>query len=162
MSKGSLALKQVNCFIRNKIPISAQAFNERFGCRSDFYRQAKLQLGNLFTKVQFDPIAESNFDNWTRIFENVYGYRPDVSLFIDHVYLIILAKCFLYTKHRYVEPSEAEITEILNGRFFQNRGIKNFSEDFSGWLLIPKINRAVFNLFQELSSDLLDYDFSQI
>ncbi|MDZ7330912.1 MAG: SAM-dependent methyltransferase [candidate division KSB1 bacterium] len=68
----------------------------------------------------------------------------------------------MYTKHRYVEPSEAEITEILNGRFFQNRGIKNFSEDFSGWLLIPKINRAVFNLFQELSSDLLDYDFSQI
>lgn len=162
MDARSLALNEYSYLTKERIPISTRTLSERFGVSSYFYRNAKQQLEKLFTVIRLDPIAKSTLNGWTKIFEKIYGYQPDVTLFIDHVYLIILAKTFLHRKLGYNELSKLDIAGILDNRFFQNKGIKNLNEKFSGWLLIPEIKNEAVDFIRELSGELFDFDLSII
>lgn len=162
MQAGSFAFKDYRSLHKDNIPISARKISERFGTKGDFYRHAKLQLENLFAKVRLDPVSKANFEKWTEIFKTIYGYQPDVSLFIDHAYLIILAKALLYAKLRPHDPFKKDIEDILNNRFLQINGIKNFDQDFFGWLLIPKAKSSSIQLVKEVLSELYDLDLSKV
>jgi SAM-dependent methyltransferase len=162
MHQVSLAINELRPRDKTKIPISARTFNERFGSKGDFYFKAKLRLGDLFSRAQFDPIAKSTLDGWSEDFEKIYGSHAEVKLFIDHVYLILLAKILIYYQLCSEEIIEFEIRQIISGHFFKKKGIKNFHDGFTNWLLIPEIQNEAVHLICELSSELAAYDFSQL
>lgn len=162
MYKSSLALKEYDFLTSSRVEISAIAMSERFGARSDFYLNAKQRFLNFYKKIQSDPSVKLYYESWTDIFEKIYGYHPDVSLFIDHIYLIALAKILVYVKLGYDKTSKIEFEKIFNGEYFQTKGITNFDEDFSGWLFHPEINNGFYDLIGEFLEEFYDFDFSKI
>ncbi len=53
-------------------------------------------MESLWKEVKEEQGIRVKVDNWTNTFKTLYGYKPDISLFLDHTYLIILAKIDKY------------------------------------------------------------------
>lgn len=90
--------------------------------------------------------------------------NPDSSLFIDHTYLVILAKIITYLKFNNTE-SKDELAKIIEGKYFTDKEITNLlelEEDFSAWVLHPKIKDKSEVLFSHIINELSDYDFFKI
>jgi len=82
---------------------------------------------------------------------------------VDHTYLNILTKIIVYLKFAGNKPDRTEIPKVINGKYFIEKGITNFSEeDFALWLLSPQIGDKSFALFDMIMDALTNYDFSKI
>ncbi|MFQ6093438.1 MAG: class I SAM-dependent DNA methyltransferase, partial [bacterium] len=143
-------------------PISAQAFREKFGSTSHIYLDIKENLESLWKEVKDNPGIKATMDSWANAIGTLYGYKPDISLFLDHAYLNILAKIAVYLKFEY-SPNRDEILDVISGKYFTAKGIANFlEEDISLWLLSPKIEDRSLALFCSIVEVLAYYDFSEI
>jgi len=143
-------------------PISAQALRDKFGSTSHVYLNIKEVLESLWKEVKEEPGIKTKVDNWANAIGTLYGYKPDISLFLDHAYLNILAKLAVYLKFEKL-PNRDEILNVISGKYFTAKGITNFlEEDISLWLLCPEIEDKSFTLFCSVVEALAHYDFSKI
>ena len=159
----AIVIEDISKYTKNRTPISAQALREKFGSTSHTYFNTKENLKSLWEEVRDEPSIKAKGDNWASTIRTLYGYEPGISLFLDHTYLDILAKIAVYLKFEISPPNRDGILNIISGRYFTAKGIANFQEDdFSLWLLSPKIEDASLTLFCNLSDALANYDFSKI
>jgi type I restriction-modification system DNA methylase subunit len=155
--------KNISKNMKNLTPISVQALRETFGSTSHTYRNIRENLEALWKEVRDEQSIKAKVDSWASTIRTFYGYEPDISLFLDHTYLNILAKIAVYLKFEKSPPNRDEIRNIIRGKYFTAKGIANFhEEDFSLWLLSPKIEDESLALFCDLSDALANYDFSKI
>jgi len=158
-NKSKLMSKDVN----NLVPISAQALREKFGSSSNVYLNIKENIESFWKEVRDEPSIKAKMDNWASTIRTIYGYKPDLSLLVDHTYLSILAKIIVYLKLVGNEPDRGKILEVINGKYFINKSIVNFlEEDISLWLLSPKIEDRCLALLCSIVEALTNYDFSKI
>ncbi|MGQ9628372.1 MAG: hypothetical protein ACUVV0_15900, partial [Anaerolineae bacterium] len=113
-------------FLGEPIPISAQLFKEKFGSAGYIYHNIKEELKNLLIEVKDENSVSIEIDNWKRMIEALYGYKPPLSLFIDHTYLSILAKIIIYLGFNDNDFDKDRTNDIINGNYFVNKDIKNF------------------------------------
>ncbi|MCK4476600.1 MAG: SAM-dependent DNA methyltransferase [Methanophagales archaeon] len=147
--------------MENTIPISARMLSKKFGSASHIYLNSKESLRTLWEEVKDEPNVKAKFDHWLNTFRMLYD-KPDSSLFIDHTYLVILAKIITYLKFNN-NKSGYELAKIIDGKYFTDKGITNIlEEDFSAWLLHPKIKDKMEVLFLHIFNELSDYDFFKI
>ncbi len=147
---------------KNLLPLSAQVLRQKFGSTSHIYLNIKENLESLWKEVKDEPSVKAKVDNWANAIEILYGYKPDIPLFLDHAYLNILAKITVYLKFE-KSPNKDEILDIISGIYFTAKGTANFlEEDLSFWLLNPKIGDKSFALFCSIIDALANYDFSNI
>ena len=143
-------------------PISAHALRAEFGSASHIYLYVNKTLECLWKEVKDEPGIKAKVDNWASIIGTFYGYKPDISLFLDHTYLDILAKIAVYLKFE-KSPNRDKILDVISGKYFTAKGIANFlEEDFSLWLISPEIEDKSFALFCSIVDALANYDFSRI
>ena len=76
--------------MRNLTPISAQTLREKFGSTSYIYPKIKAKLEAFWKEVKDEQSIKTEMDNWASVIRTLYGYKPDVSLLVDHTYLNIL------------------------------------------------------------------------
>jgi len=155
--------KPVSKNIKNLPPISAQVLREKFGSTGHIYPNIKENLESFWKEVRDEPSIKAERDNWASTIGTFYGDKPDLCLLIDHAYLSILAKIIVYLKLASNKPDKGKIPEVINGRYFIDKGITNFlEEDISFWLLSPKIKGKSSDLFYTIVEALTNYDFSKI
>ncbi|MCL0093173.1 SAM-dependent methyltransferase [Dehalococcoidia bacterium] len=149
--------------MKNLTQISAQAIREKFGSTSYIYAEIKAKLESIWREVKDEQSIKTKTDNWASIIRTLYGHKPDVSMLIDHTYFNILTKVIVYLKFAGNKPDRIEIPEVINGKYFIDKGITNFlEEDFSLWLLCPQIEDKSFVIFDTIMDALTNYDFSEI
>lgn len=154
--------KPISKDMKKLVTISAQALREKFGSTSHIYLDIKENLESLWKEIKDKPGIKAMMDNWTNAIGTLYGYKADISLFLDHAYLNILAKIAVYLKFEY-SPNRDEFLDVISGKYFTAKGIANFlEEDISLWLLSPKIEDRFLALFCSIVEVLANYDFSEI
>lgn len=154
--------KPISQDTKNLAPISAQALREEFGSTAYIYLDIKEDLESIWKEVKDNPDMRASMDNWANAIGTLYGYKPDISLFLDHTYLTILAKIAVYLKFEN-SPNKDEIIDVISGKYFTAKGIANFQkEDISLWLFTPKIEDKSLALFRSIVEVLSNYDFSKI
>lgn len=154
--------KPTNKGIGSFMPITAQALREEFGVTNNIYLDIKKNLKTLWEEVKDNWDIKVIMDNWTNAIKPLYGCRPDISLFLDHVYLTILAKIVVYLKFEN-STNKDEIIDVISGKYFIAKGISNFQKgDVSLWLFTPEIEDKSLALFCSIVEVLANYDFSKI
>ena len=149
-------------FSAPKIRPSAQDLRWRFGPGSPTHFFVREDLQSLWQEVESEE--KPKLDLWAKNMEIVYGSKPGPDSFIDHTYLVTLAKLIVYfvlSGDDYVD--EKKIVRALTGEYFSSYGIANLiEEDFFTWILNPKIADRAVKLACDLARELLRYDFSQV
>ncbi|MEW6104407.1 MAG: N-6 DNA methylase [bacterium] len=144
---------------KNLISLSRQVLCEKLGSNSDAYLEFTNRLKNLLLeKVDI----KEKVDNWTKAMEGLYGYQPTLSFFVDHVYLIVLAKIATYLKFNNNRVDKKEILGVINGEYFIRKGITNFEDDFLSCFFNPKIEKEFHVLVWNFIELLSNYNFSRI
>ncbi len=162
MSSTAVVVENLSKNTNNLAPISAHALRADFGSTSHIYPYVNKTLECLWKEVKDEPGIKAKVDNWASTIGTFYGYKPDISLFLDHTYLDILAKIAVYLKFE-KSPNRDEILDVISGKYFTAKGIANFlEEDFSLWLISPGIEDKSFALFCSIVEALTNYDFSRI
>jgi methylase of polypeptide subunit release factors len=142
-----------------------------FGVNSHAFQTTTYALLTLWREIKGRSAFKVIYDSWDKYLRIVYGSQvADDELFVRHTYLATLAK--LMSWMRITEstslPDDAQIVEILEGKFFEKQRIENFiEEDFFSWLaraeavsVAVSVVRWLFSLLQnynlrELSEDVL-------
>jgi len=106
-----LIVEDVSKDTKNLAPISAQALREKFGSTSYIYPYIKETLESLWKEVRDEPGIKAKVDNLANAIGTLYGYKPDISLFLDHAYLNILAEIAVYLKFEKL-PNRDEILDV--------------------------------------------------
>lgn len=87
----------------------------------------------------------------------------DRQTYAGELYILTLAKliCANILAGKALTSKDDELEAILNGTFFQNRGLSNLVEyDYFGWLNAPPHVQALLPVAQAIQEDLLAYDFA--
>jgi hypothetical protein len=122
-----LVLEDISKHTKNPTPISAQALREKFGSSSDIYPDIKETLESLWKEVKEEQGIKVKVDNWTNTIKTLYGYKPDISLFLDHTYLIILAKIAVYLKFEN-SANRDEILDVIPGNILRLKALQTSSK----------------------------------
>ena len=162
MHKESLIESKLTLASEYHLSMSAQTLSEKFGSTSDLYSEFAGRLKNRLEKVKHEPHIKAKLDNWVSMVETLYGYKPDLSLFVDHTYLAILAKIATYLKLNNNKPNKGEIIKVVSGKYFIDKGITNFTDDFSSCFLNSKMQEESFASLRAIIETLSKYDFSKI
>lgn len=142
-----------------------------FGPTSGAFVHAMNVLDGLWKRVEGDSESQVFFDNWQKYLRITYGGPvADRELFLRHTYLATLAKLMVWVRLTAASepPKDQELRSVLNGHYFNQRGIHNFlEEDFFAWVARdtawPRsltmsrwllVQLATYNL-RELSEDVL-------
>jgi methylase of polypeptide subunit release factors len=86
----------------------------------------------------------------------------DTTTYVQEFYLAILARllCANVVMRRALRSDDAELGRILDGRFFEAKGLHRLVEhDYFGWLTSPAHLDTVRPLATSLQGDLAAYDF---
>lgn len=87
----------------------------------------------------------------------------DTATYVQEFYLAILARlmCANVVVRRALRSDDAELGRILDGRFFEEKGLHRLVEyDYFGWLTSPAHLHEIRPLAASLQSDLAAYDFN--
>jgi len=149
-------------FSKDKVRPTATSINLTFGIKSPHYNLVKEILNELWNKVKDEPDIELKFELWSKNMQLVYGYQPDVDIFIDHSYLEMLIKILIYLKIEEGNvPPEIDVLSIINGNIFLDAGIMNLVEnDFFTWILHKNLIAKTEKLIRKLINALKIYDIS--
>ncbi|MCY3829767.1 MAG: N-6 DNA methylase [Rhodospirillaceae bacterium] len=106
-----------------------------FGRESLAARRALDDLEGLWEQVAETPDARLKRELWNRLLSLAYGAEVgDDSLFLQHSYLVIVAKAAAWAAMIEAPPQDADA--ILHGAAFANYGVTGQSEpDFFDWVL---------------------------
>jgi hypothetical protein len=145
---------------------SSANFLKDFGPKSHSFLLVSELLETQWKKYAKISKYDVLFQNWNRYLAVVYGKEiGDTSLFVRHTYLATVAKLLSWkvVTGRPDRPTDSEIQDLINGRFFQQSGIYNFvDEDFFAWISRPEAWSATKIAVQRLYSALLNYDLSKL
>lgn len=157
-------------WVESAIAVAAEVAPEpevvirEFGRSSLAARRALDELDLLWSEVRGTPEAGLKRQLWTRLLSLAYG--ADVgneTLFLQHTYLVIVAKAMAWMAMFSGEPDDA--AALLHGRAFSELGITGQSEpDFFDWVLrmrrgpelVMRIARQVGRLrLHDIRTDIL-------
>lgn len=142
--------------------ISAEILCKKFGSNAQVYFKFKEKIRILWERIKNNK-NRKEYDNWLIDYRRLYGYKPSIDLFFDHIYLIFLAKAVAYIALCEHKIRDSDIFEVASGSYFRKNGITNFLEnDFSVWLLEAEISKESLSLFWQLALTLSEFDFSTI
>ncbi len=112
-----------------------ETIRREFGRDSLAARRALSELGGLWEGVRESPEAMLKRDLWNRLLSLAYGADVgDESLFLQHTYLVIVAKAVVWAALIESKPTSGE--GLLHGTGFSELGITGQSEaDFFDWVL---------------------------
>ena len=111
------------------------SITREFGRRSLAALRALENLDQLWHEFGGSPEAQLKRELWTRLLSLAYGDEVgDDALFLQHTYLVIVAKAVAWIAMIGVPPHSA--VELLHGTAFSELGIAGQSEqDFFDWVL---------------------------
>lgn len=160
-------------FVRQTGPLAptTKQIVQDFGPSSGAFIHAMNVLESVWKAVESDTESQVFFDNWQKYLRITYGGPvADRELFLRHTYLATLAKVMVWVRLTGAKepPKDAELHSVLNGQYFNQRGIHNFlEEDFFAWvardaawpqaLIVARrlvVQHGTYNL-RELSEDVL-------
>lgn len=87
----------------------------------------------------------------------------DRKTYASELYILTLAKliCANILSGRALSSDDAELASVLDGKFFQNRGLSNLVEyDYFGWLNAPPHVFPLLPIARAIQDDLIAYDFA--
>lgn len=87
----------------------------------------------------------------------------DRPTYVGELYILTLAKliCADILSGKALVSDDVELTSILDGTFFQNRGLSNLVEyDYFGWLNTPPHVSVLLPAARAIQEDLVAYDFA--
>ncbi|HEY4195484.1 MAG TPA: N-6 DNA methylase, partial [Mucilaginibacter sp.] len=152
-------------------PFTAEAIANDLGFGTVFTRQHTTALfetiQNAFNENPgyADLIAELWKSFVSYLAEDGHAERFDMTTFVDEFYISILGKliCANFLEQKALSSTDAELSEIINGRFFENKGLNNFVEyDYFGWLNNGANLASVLSVAKAIQQDLVAYDFSVV
>ena len=117
------------------LPPDPLTITREFGRESLAARRALDTLGALWEQIGQTPEARLKRALWERLLGLAYGDDVgDDRLFLQHTYLVIVAKAVAWRAMLDAQPADA--TSLLHGTAFSNLGIIGQSEpDFFDWVL---------------------------
>lgn len=129
--------------VGEELPPEPEVVIREFGRSSLVARRALDELDALWREMRGKPEARLKRQLWTSLLSLAYG--ADVgneTLFLQHTYLVIVAKAMAWMAMIGKEPEDAEA--FLHGKAFSDLGITGQSEpDFFDWVLRAKEGREV-------------------
>lgn len=84
-----------------------------------------------------------------------------LDIYVHEFYISILAKllCANLISHRALRSHDDELAEILTGKYFENKGILNFSEyDYFGWLFESPVK--LIEVAHHIQDNLIVYNYT--
>ena len=117
------------------LPPDPLTITTEFGRQSLAARRALDTLGALWEQIGQSPEARLKRALWERLLGLAYGDEVgDDRLFLQHTYLVIVAKAVAWRSM--IDPPPADAAALLHGTAFENLGIIGQSEpDFFDWVL---------------------------
>ena len=130
-----LAWLQGTVAIGEELIPDPHTITREFGRESLAAQRAMLGLNDLWTQVAYSPEAGLKRQLWNRLLSLAYGAEVgDDSLFLQHTYLVIVAKAVAWSAM--IEAPPADGAALLHGAAFSDLGIEGQSEaDFFDWML---------------------------
>ncbi len=86
----------------------------------------------------------------------------DFTTYVDEFYIQTIGKliCANYIENKALSSDERELTTILDGTFFENKGLLNFVEyDYFGWLNSEPYLKQILPIASAIQQDLVAYNF---
>ena len=145
---------------------SLQLVKEQFGESSSLFLNALAAMEQHVAAHETDPALAVAFEQWRRFLSLAYGakFLDDRRVFLVHTYLSILAKVFAYevlTGDDFI--SDDEMAALLDGRFFEQRRVRNFVDrDFYGWVSEDVHRRALAPILRSITAEVSRYDFARV
>lgn len=149
-------------------PVTAYSISKDLGFESPFCQTHIDSLSVIITKAfednpkYGDLIAElwCSFVSYLR--EEGVSDKFDFKTYVDEFYILILGKliCADYLENKSLSSTEIELKAILNGTFFENKGLINVVEyDYFGWLNNDPYLTELLPVAQAIQQDLVAYNF---
>ena len=150
--------------IGDSLPPTPHAIKREFGRESLAARCALDDLSELWSHIGKTPEALLKRELWGRLLGVAYGAEVgDDALFLQHTYLVIVAKAMAWVAMIETPPPDAG--SLLHGEAFSERGITGHGEpDFFDWVLadedgavlVMRISRHVNRFrFHDVRIDIL-------
>ena len=136
---------------------------EKFGAYSEFYKWTTESIGLLWDTVRNKKKPATIFSRWRKIFSNIYGFEPSLDLFVNHVYLTLLAKTILYLWVNNRRCAKANFEGVLSNKYFKSKCIGGiFDQDFSIWLSEKSIMEDSKTFLARFANILSEFDLEQV
>lgn len=149
-------------------PLTASSVADYLDLDSGFGHVHLAQFGEVVRAAfDADPAAADLIEHvWSRFVAYLSADNPtfDVNTYVQEFYLVTLARlmCANVIERRAMRSDDDELDEILNGQFFEAKGLHRLVEDdYFGWLMRPKHIHATRELARVLQADLAAYDFAE-
>ncbi len=115
-----------------------ETIEREFGRESLAARRALDALDELWARAERLPHVRLKRELWNRLLSLAYGADVgDDALFLQHTYLVVVAKATAWASMIDTSPPDAEA--LLHGKAFSERGVAGHSEpDFFDWVLVPE------------------------
>ena len=149
-------------------PLTASSVADYFDLDSGFGRKHLSSFGDaVHGAFDGDPNSRDLIEHvWSRFVAYLSADNPtfDVDAYVQEFYLVTLARlmCANVIEQRAMRSDDSELDEILNGEFFEAKGLHRLVEDdYFGWLARRTNISTIRPLARSLQDDLAAYDFSQ-
>jgi SAM-dependent methyltransferase len=120
--------------LKSTLPPDPLTIRIELGQDSVAFNQAQTRLASLWSRLQNDPATALKRSLWAELLKLVYGREVESdSLFFQHTFLVIVAKCIALAVLHLREDDPAR---LLSGEAFEAAGIGGAVEsDFFDWVL---------------------------
>ena len=150
-------------------PVSANSIADDLGFNSRFCQPHISSLSSIVSTAfssnsQYASLISElwcNFVSYLR--EDGKSDHFDFKTYVDEYYILTLGKliCANYLEQKALSSSDSEIEAIINGVFFENKGLQNFVEyDYFGWLNSTNHIKAILPIARAIQQDLVAYNFN--
>ena len=148
--------------------ISSLNIDSDLGLNSPFGQQYARQTCTIITEtIDKNPTYSELITSLWKRFVAIAANNQQFSRqeYAEEFYLVTLAKLVAANviNRKATISDETEISSILDGQFFELRGLENFVEyDYFGWLNQAPISQNFFPIAQSIQRDLQAYDFDSL
>jgi SAM-dependent methyltransferase len=120
--------------LKSTLPPDPLTIRIELGQDSVAFNQAQTRLASLWSRLQNDPATALKRSLWAELLKLVYGREVESdSLFFQHTFLVIVAKCIALAVLHLREDDPAQ---LLSGEAFEAAGISGAVEsDFFDWVI---------------------------
>lgn len=161
-------VETVRRLIFEDVPLVAtgQRLVEFFGLKSSIYLSFRDALRKVWSKYKKMPETQLGLRLWSEYIENCFeaGASPDEETYLDHVYLVILAR--MIAGSALATPSEQASEDFparcITGELFSagtHRVDRFVEEDFFKWAKNERVLEELKQVFEKLHTDLQKLDF---
>lgn len=160
---------------------SAEQFTLDFGAQSPAFREALETLHHAWVAAREAPEPALAFKTWHNYLTVTYGQLADdaaanrrtgssiselETLFLKHTYLASVARFLVWaslSKGKTKEALRDVAREVLNGQYFESRGLANLVEnDFFQWVRSTESESELATVWERILDQILTYDLSHL